>query len=103
MTMRYRKRPVEIDAHLVWEICQAYRFQSQGYGPDAVNELPEWVTEAVNDGVLIVGVNTIEVTTLEGNHVITGDNSNMLIKGVQGELYGCEGSIFTQTYQEVTP
>jgi hypothetical protein len=92
--VRYRKLPVEIEAFPVWRICQAYRLRG-----DLILELPDWVIDAMGEGKMTVKVNSIVVETLEGHHET--DGNDMLIRGVQGELYGCKGPIFWKTYEEV--
>lgn len=92
--MKYRKLPVEIDAFPVWRICQAYRLRG-----DLLEALPDWVIDAMGEGVIEIKVDSIVVKTLEGHHETDGED--MLIRGVKGELYGCKSDIFQATYAEV--
>lgn len=41
----------------------------------------------------------VEIKTLEG--VMTGNNGDWLIKGVDGEFYPCKHEIFKKTYEAV--
>ena len=78
--MKYRKRPVIIDA-----------IQFTGYNlPEMELFVP--VGHYQEDG-------TFDIVTLEGNlHVSIGD---FVIKGVQGEFYPCKPDIFEKTYEAV--
>lgn len=86
--MLYRKRPVVIEA-----------FQL------GVDMLPEWFTDAVSDGVVIMhdichpDKSTAEIKTLEGWH--HANNKDYIIQGVKGELYPCKPDIFEMTYEEM--
>ena len=78
--MRFRKRPVEIEA---W--CNA----QQGEG------MPDWVlADAVetDDGALII-------RTLEGD--MRADVGDWLVQGVKGEVYPVKPDIFVATYEKV--
>ena len=84
--MKYRKKPVEIEA-----------FQL------GVDELPEWVKEMPGDREVRLcsynGKPCIEIETLEG--MMTALPGDYIIKGVQGELYPCKADIFEATYESV--
>lgn len=76
--MKYRKKPVVIDA---------VRFIGNNL---AEMEMFVPVGKYWNDG-------TFDIVTLEGNlHVSVGD---YVIKGVQGEFYPCKPDIFEMTYE----
>ena len=84
--MKYRKKPVEIDA-IQW-----------------VSDNIEQVYEMLGDNLII---NTDKdkdevkhfINTLEGKMEMSwGD---YIIKGPKGEFYPCKDYIFTRTYQEV--
>ena len=86
--MKYRKKPVEVDA---------YR-----YGADPV---PEWFRDALERGdVQYFGLTLppgsyVEIKTLEGR--MRAHPGDYIIRGVAGELYPCKADIFQQTYEEV--
>ncbi len=89
--MKYRKKPVEIEA-----------FKWTG-GIDQVED-PEWIEEAVKDGVVSFreeGSPKVHmlIDTLEG--VMTAQVGDYIIKGVHGELYPCKPDIFEETYEPV--
>ncbi len=84
--MKYRKKPVVIDA---WKI-------------DFANQpLPYWVNDAFASDVLDWSADGegLYINTLEG--CMLGNNGDMLIRGVKGELYACKPDIFEATYDPV--
>lgn len=78
--MKYRKKPVEIEAF------------KYGFEP-----VPEWF--AKSDMVKEATPNYCIIHTLEGDH--RGDYGDYIIQGVKGELYPCKPDIFHQTYDKV--
>lgn len=90
--MKYRKKPVEIEA---------FRFY--------VDDLPNWFMDKVSSNdVILINCNYnqydmtdayCEIKTLEGTMI--GNGGDYIIKGVQGELYPCKAEIFWQTYEKV--
>lgn len=82
--MKFRKKPVEIEAvqftghndHEVWRFVGEY-----GYDPD--DDRPTWV-----------------IRTLEG--LMTAEVGDWIIKGVKGEFYPCKPDIFEATYDRVS-
>ena len=78
--MKYRKKPVEIEA---------FRF---GYDDE-----PGWF---LNSGM----VKDIQneyciISTLEGD--MRGNRGDYIIKGLRGELYPCKPDIFEKSYEKV--
>jgi hypothetical protein len=94
---KYRKLPVEIEA-------VQYAFNGRGDNPYAtVTEVPPWLSAAFDDGTIFprstgYGYKLI-VQALEGNMEV--HPYAWIIRGVKGELYPCENSIFHLTYEEV--
>jgi len=91
---KYRKKPVVIEAITFNELIK------HGWDNDAniVNGMPwSWnynghpITHENNECYLI--------PTLEGTHNMTPDD--MLITGIQGEIYPCKIDIFNKTYEKV--
>lgn len=91
--MKFRKKPVEIDA-IKWN----------GYN---LNEVKEFVGESliceIYDCAWEVGEAPVmvemQIKTLEGNMTVSiGD---YIIRGVQGEFYPCKPDIFEKTYELV--
>lgn len=88
---KYRKRPVIIDAipcHLVLY-----------FAGNEWKSLPDWLVKAYDDGKILFRIDKINITTLEG--VMTAEPGDMLIRGVQGEIYPCKRDIFAATYEYV--
>lgn len=89
--MRYRKKPVVIEAF-------------QWTGDQNQTEDPEWIIEAIKRGdVWFINQRTPDccmvIKTLEGNHLAS--SGDWIIKGVRGELYPCKPDIFEATYEAV--
>jgi hypothetical protein len=86
--MKYRKRPVEIEA-VQWtgknlEECKA--FLGDSYLLHSAERRPD-------------GRSEIGIKTLEGQHIASRDD--YLIRGVKGEHYPCKPDIFAMTYEPV--
>ncbi len=82
--MRYRKKPVEIEARrFVHGDFQAVAKWCGGQVIRGVNKRVAWV----------------EIPTLEGT--MRGDVGDYIIRGVQGEFYPCKPDIFEATYEAV--
>lgn len=81
--MRYRKKPLEIEA---WR-----------YGEEAT---PEWGHVAFESGVLrLTPDGEAKVRTLEGS--MTARKGDYIVKGIKGELYLVKPDIFEATYGSV--
>lgn len=87
MSMKATKKPVEIEYYpLEW----AY-----------IDEIKAWGTEErpieVADWSIDTPTPAIRITTLEG--VMQADGkTDVIIRGVKGEVYPCKRSIFDETY-----
>lgn len=103
--MRYRKRPVEIDAER-WDGSAA------GAGPIIDWALTHGGTIRYHDDVIDHGHDTqpgdlperdvfLAVDTLEG--VMKARAGDWIIRGVRGEFYPCKPDIFAATYEGVRP
>jgi hypothetical protein len=95
--MKYRKKPVVIEAITFDEFVDyGKKFIADGGDGNAVDGVP-WhfkyeghpVTHETNDVYLI--------PTLEGT--MRFDRGDMLITGVNGEIYPCKPDIFEKTYE----
>lgn len=89
--MKYRKKPVVIDA-FKWT------------GDVNQTEDPNWIVEAIKDGrIYFEGHGTenvlMRIDTLEG--VMAANRGDFIIRGVKGEIYPCKPDIFKATYEEV--
>lgn len=90
--MRYRKKPVVIEA---WRVPQ---------NMSAPDELaPVWLLDAVlkETAVPHPGTGGITIKTLEGEMV--GNPGDWIIQGVKGEIYPCKPDIFEATYEAAEP
>jgi hypothetical protein len=87
----YRKKPVVIEAERVSMLL--YQASNDWY------RLPIWVMAAYDSGTIVFLDKQIIIKTLEGN--MTAEYSDLIIKGVKGELYPCKPEIFSQTYEYV--
>jgi len=82
--MKYRKRPVVIEAH-----------QWDGYAAHAL-ELCAWIGDAAS-----YAAGHIYIKTLEGT--MAADPLDFIIRGVQGEHYPCKPDIFDASYEIADP
>ena len=97
--MKYRKKPVEIEALQLTNknIKDVYTFI---YGPPEVNSLI--ASDRWDDYEDIVRCNGLKLMTLESdNQTQTASIGDYIIKGVKGEFYPCKPDIFKLTYDEV--
>lgn len=101
--MRFRKKPVEIEALRVPAPIDYYH---ESEYLDAVNVVASWCYGVV---VLAGGpfdladphrARAIQISTLEG--VMTASPGDWVIRGVQGEHYPCKPDIFAATYDPVS-
>lgn len=88
--MRYRKKPVIIEAvQLRWdtwsEMCEFA----------GIGKLENGKPEGKMDGEKI----QLQIPTLEG--LVTANQNDWVIRGVEGELYPCKPDIFEKTYEAV--
>ncbi len=94
--MRYRKKPVEIEAIQVVKDSK---------GIVRVNECPDWWSDEVNARTIGNHVDSegyvdgYLISTLEG--AMLASAGDYVIRGVKGELYPCKPDIFEQTYETV--
>jgi hypothetical protein len=95
--MKFRKKPVEIEA---------VQFK---YSEDGIAELRQFCGSALgrtHKERHITAVGEAEIGTLEDGvhltvkHIAT--EGDWIIKGVQGEFYACKPDIFEQTYERVS-
>lgn len=88
--MKYIKLPVTIEA-----------FRWSG-GPELASEdMPRWITSAIEDGDVwfardSIGNHVMQMNTMEG--VVRALPGEWIIRGVAGEIYPCRDSIFRETY-----
>ena len=88
--MKYRKKPVVIDA---------FQLNSRGLIAE------DWFWDAVTKNEIIThdfgkfrtGDAWCEIITLEGT--MTAKTGDYIIRGVNGEIYPCKSDIFEKTYE----
>ena len=85
--MRFRKKPVEIEAIQFNGSLESYR--------NIVDALQIPENEIVFDSFNM----EINIQTLEG--IITAAPNDWVIKGIAGEFYPCKPDIFEMTYEEI--
>ncbi len=89
---KYCKKPVVIEAISCAEILKAMEGNWEA--------LPKWVANAYENGTIrAITAYSFVVETLEGQY--TAWHTDMLIKGVKGELYPCKPDIFRKSYEPV--
>jgi hypothetical protein len=89
---KYRKRPVVIDAVLISDIVKL------SHASNCAEQEP-WVTENLNNHNIVLASDGVLIKTLEGT--MKGNLDDMLILGVNGEVYACKPDIFEKTYEKV--
>lgn len=87
MSMKYRKKPV---------VIEAMRWDGSITDADKIEEWSGGVTKCRADGSLRI---SIFIDTLEGE--MRADPLDWIIKGIKGELYPCKPDIFEATYELV--
>lgn len=92
VNMKYRKKPVMIEAITFDELVQYGR----GNGANIVNGMP-WSFNYNGHPITHENDDCYLIPTLEGTmKLMRGD---MLITGVNGEIYPCKADIFEKTYE----
>jgi hypothetical protein len=88
--MRYRKKPVEVEARQLgtWEDALEVAEWCRRYGHEVMVD-----SEALDDHAKPV----LHIKTLEG--VMAALWRDWVIRGVQGEFYPCKPDIFEYTYE----
>ncbi len=91
--MKYRKKPVEIEA-VKWDGYNLMQIKDF-VGESLICEIYDTAWR-VGEGPVMTD---IQIKTLEGNMKVS--QGDYIIKGVQGEFYPCKPDIFEQTYEKV--
>jgi hypothetical protein len=98
--MKYRKKPVEIDAiqyeGISYAPLKAF-IEKTGGNPDIIKSKPVGEQHAID--IRTMREYRLVVETLEGDMRIT--QGDYLIRGVNGEYYPCKPDIFAKTYEKV--
>lgn len=93
--MKFRKKPVEIEAITFEEFVEYGRKQSVY---TSINGMP-WSFEYNGHPVTHENDECYLIPTLEGTYNFTP--KDMLITGINGEIYPCKIDIFEKTYEAV--
>lgn len=98
--MRYRKKPVEIEA---FQMTRERRADNRDW-PNWLNKAwndqwPEPGTVSCEDFPNSDGTDRLVIATLEGPLAVGWND--WIIRGVMGELYPCKPDIFAATYEPV--
>ena len=92
--MKYRKKPVVIDA-IQWNGLNFKEIENfAGYGVAILEEVRK-----PNMDMNIPGDYRLSIRTLEG--VMDARKGDYIIRGVNGEYYPCKPDIFEKTYEKV--
>jgi hypothetical protein len=86
--MKYRKKPVEIEA-----------IKFTRHNITEVEAFTEYAAHTFRIERRIDGIATCIIPTLEGQHI--ANEGDYIIKGVKGEFYPCKPDIFKLTYDEI--
>ena len=87
-SMKYIKKPVEIDA---------LQFTRNNW--DEIKSFTNNKAHTLLIEKRIGGIATCIIPTLEGHHV--ANEGDWIIKGIKGEFYPCKPDIFEMTYEPV--
>jgi hypothetical protein len=90
--MKYRKKPVEIDAITFNELVE----HGKNIGANMINGMP-WSFDYNDHPVTHENDECYLIPTLEG--IMKFTPRDMLITGVYGEIYPCKKDIFEKTYE----
>jgi hypothetical protein len=90
--MKYRKKPVEIDA-IQWDgTLSGWRKIQSAF--------PKMVTTNIHYHEERNEARSIRIATLEGSSYVVS-KGDYIIRGVKGEFYPCKSDIFEMTYELV--
>lgn len=92
--MRFRKKPVEIEAITFDELVA----HGRANGANIVNGMP-WSFSYAGQPITHENDDCYLIPTLEG--IMKFNRGEMLITGVKGEIYPCKADIFAATYDPV--
>lgn len=91
----YRKKPVEIEAITFNELIEHGKSNASSFGE---NGMP-WSFDYKGHPITHETDERYLISTMEGTHDMTP--FDMLITGVEGEIYPCKTHIFKATYEFV--
>jgi hypothetical protein len=86
--MKATKKPVTIE---FFPVSEAIAAASKDW-----KSLPRWLADAYEVGNVLFLPQQVNIVTREGTMV--GNMDDLIIQGVNGELYPCKPDIFAKTY-----
>ncbi len=92
--MRFRKKPVEIEA-----TCVPHPLNGTNERRHAHVAFQAWMDENAGDREWTIEGNGVDILTPEGT--MHGNPGDWIICGVAGEIYPCKPDIFIETYELV--
>jgi hypothetical protein len=87
---KYRKKPVVTEAWLTSELLEM--------AAHSWRLLPAPIADAYESGDLLFADKRIHIKTLEGT--MTAERTDMVVRGIKGELYPIKAEIFAATYDK---
>lgn len=101
--MRYIKKQIPVEAVIFEGFERKESRFSELFSGDTVcfSEIPTWLAAELGEKVKLFSEkpNHLSIETLEGRmYIKPGD---YIVRGVKGELYGCDAEIFKETYEKV--
>lgn len=93
---KFRKKPVVIEAITFDELVELVEYE-RSHGANIVNGMP-WHFDYCENPVTYENDLCYLIPTLEGIMRFTPED--MLITGVNGEIYPCKSDIFEKTYEK---
>lgn len=98
--MKYRKRPVEVEAITFDELVEYGRneYRRNGRETALIRDMP-WSFDYAGHPITHENDDCYIIPTLEGHMKFS--RGDMLITGVAGEIYPCKPDIFARTYESV--
>ena len=94
--VKYRKKPVVVEAMTFDELV---KYGKEKVGEDNLTNGMPWAFNVNGHAVSHENDECYIISTLEGTHHMTPND--MLIIGIQGEIYPCKVDIFNETYERV--
>ena len=94
--MKYQKRPVQVEAvqYNPNKLDLTELYEDKINWRSYFSETPEWLVDAI-----YLSGGKAKIETMEGDMTI--EDGSYIIKGVYGEIYVCDETIFYLTYEEV--
>lgn len=89
--MKFRKKPVVVEA---WPVKELLHLVAHDFW-----KLPDRIRQAYDKVEVVFAASSIHIKTLEG--MMIAERDDIVIQGVQNELYPCKPDIFAATYEPI--